>query len=264
MVIRLSNIVIRRVYLEDIMNAMTNQVISNNTPPQFWQQVSMELFSNVMELHEQIEAFFSLRSHDEGFPAILVFCIYTCGSLAYYLSRWPQLCPHFSKRGAHILERSMEILQMMSGAWPVAMRWQQALTRVVQRPIAHIAGNLAAQGPSPEQYSDLPPKETDRPKTSPSQTRPSQAPNLDVLVNVAVQNEPGPQIPKNNYMHNNSQQPQPQQPQQQQPQQGYIDMGYPAPNQFVTPIMFPNDDFEMELNAFLQGGDATVFWNGLG
>lgn len=63
---------------------------ANSTRAKFWENMSYELFSNVLGLYEQIDAFFSHRSSDEGFPAMIVFCVYICGSLASYLWKWPQ------------------------------------------------------------------------------------------------------------------------------------------------------------------------------
>lgn len=257
MVIRLSNIVIRRNYLEDIMSAKANPSNDLAEPQNFWDQMSIDLFTNVLELHEQVDAFFSLRSNDEGFPAMIVFCVYTCGSLAYYLANWPRLCPSLAVRGPAILDRSMEVLKGLSGAWPLAMRWQQALTRVVQRPAVPDPGNLNAQGPPSEQYADLPSDHethTQIPLQQQQQqpkARPSSSANLDLLVNAAVQNDTHNQAPK---------------VMPPTPQHAYLNVNYNSvpQQQYMSPSAFAADDFEAELNAFLQGGEAAAFWNGVG
>lgn len=247
MVLRLSNIVVRRIYLEDIMNAKTNQS-DDGAPPAFWDQMSMDLFTNVLELHEQVDAFFSLRSHDEGFPAMIVFSVYTCGSLAYYLSRWPQLCPPLMSRSSIILDRSMEVLKTLSGAWPLAMRWQQALTRVALRNTAIGTGDLHSEGPPAEQYGEMPvPKSEPERQQHRPMSRPSASANLELLINAAVQNDAQSQMP-------NQLAPNP------GPQQGYLNVEYSS-QPYLSPSAFAADDFETELYVFLQGGEASAFWN---
>lgn len=73
----------------------------------YWETMSHELFHEVVTLYEQIDAFMSQRSPDEGFPTEIVsknppfgmarevdvsevFFVYICGSLSCYLSKWPR------------------------------------------------------------------------------------------------------------------------------------------------------------------------------
>ena len=252
MIIRLSNIVIRRPYLEDMISVKVGQ--SNNLAPRdFWKQMSIDLFNNILELHEQIEAFISLRSQDEGFPAIILFCIYTCGSLSYYLVNWPSLCPTLATKGPIILNRSMEVLKGLSGAWPLAMRWQQALSRFVQVPKRSESGNLNTQGPPQEQYADLPPDQETGRSSSPAKPQTlSSAANLDLLVNAAVQNDQQHKIHSSTSTNLYQQ------------QQSYLNIQYNNNPEYLSPTAFAADDFESELNAFLQGGEAAPLWNGAG
>jgi hypothetical protein len=81
MSLQLSNIVVRRVHLEEILASL----ISESAQTKFWEDMSYELFSNVFILYEQIDAFFSHPSSEEGFPAMIVFCVYIAGSLSTYL-----------------------------------------------------------------------------------------------------------------------------------------------------------------------------------
>ncbi|CAK7232361.1 hypothetical protein SCUCBS95973_008234 [Sporothrix curviconia] len=144
MVLRLSNIVIRRVYLDEMIAALApGRAGSSQSPtlPQTtvesvaaWQRVSYDLFDNVVELHEQVTAYFSMRTSDEGFPAILVFCVYMCGSLASYLWHNPFLCPHVSPVEAE--EMALDTLRILSElytAWPASARWEEVLRRVAVR-----------------------------------------------------------------------------------------------------------------------------------
>lgn len=142
MVVRLSNIVIRRIYLEDLISvstSTTSNATSSPSPQNFWPSVSQSLFANVAELHEQIDAYFSARAPDEGFPAILVFCVYVCGSLASYLWRYPQLCPGRASAAASIALRSLEVLTELQSAWPAAIRWQQGLKQAQAASAANAA-----------------------------------------------------------------------------------------------------------------------------
>ena len=160
MVLRLSNIVIRRVYLDEMIAALAPAgggagagggggggggpgPISVQSPasPQMtaesvaaWQRVSYDLFDNVVELHEQVTAYFSMRTPDEGFPAILVFCVYMCGSLASYLWHNPFLCPHVSPVEAEEMALgTLRILSELYTAWPASARWEEVLRRVAVR-----------------------------------------------------------------------------------------------------------------------------------
>lgn len=160
MVLRVSNIVERRIYLDEILlsansgrgssagGAETTAVSSSNStkttansaapPDGFWRAMSDELFAGVVELHEQIDAFAALRvnnsgrggAHGEGFPAILVFCVYICGSLASYLWRYPQLCPRVAGDAEAISLRCLQVLGDLHRAWPTSTRWQQGLQQI--------------------------------------------------------------------------------------------------------------------------------------
>jgi len=67
-----------------------DQQPSPRSAPVFWEVMSGQLFENVYNLYEQIDAYLPLRSREEGFPPIIVFCAYICGSLATYLWKIPQ------------------------------------------------------------------------------------------------------------------------------------------------------------------------------
>lgn len=135
MVLRVSNIVERRIYLDEILFSVNNphDTISPRTreaPENFWMTMSNELFVNVLELFEQIDAFFATRSQDEGFPAILVFCVYICGSLASYLWRYPQLCPRVADRAEEMSLRCVRVLADLHILWPTSKRWNQGLQQI--------------------------------------------------------------------------------------------------------------------------------------
>lgn len=136
MVLRMSNIVARRIYLDDIITALTSEDSPANgaagettASKDFWLALSHQLFANVLELYEQIDAYFAMRAKDEG-AAILVFCVYICGSLSSYLRNYPQLCTHLASEAAQMAVRCLEILSELQHAWPTAIRWQQGLRQV--------------------------------------------------------------------------------------------------------------------------------------
>lgn len=146
MVLRVSNIVERRIYLDEILSSVNNASADASVSPRtrgapdgFWAAMSDELFANVLELSEQIDAFGATRSRDEGFPAILVFCVYICGSLASYLWRYPQLCPRAAPRAEEVSLRCVAVLGELHRAWPTSTRWNQGL-RQIASPFAGSSG----------------------------------------------------------------------------------------------------------------------------
>lgn len=188
MVLRVSNIVERRIYLDEILLSANSSSSSSSSrgdnnnyagasttavspdsktaaggaaPEGFWRAMSDELFAGVVELHEQIDAFAALRAasagdsrrggaHGEGFPAILVFCVYICGSLASYLWRYPQLCPRVAADAEAISLRCLRVLGDLHRAWPTSTRWQQGLQQIAS-PLSSSSsigggGNVSASG----------------------------------------------------------------------------------------------------------------------
>ena len=127
MMIRLGNILMRRMYLENIKASIPQDSRENDGPSGFWKPVSEELFSNVVELYQQIEASFSMRSQTESYPAILVFPIYVCGSLALNLRQCPQLCLRLADQAAAILTRCLQVIEDLQNTWPMARRWREGL-----------------------------------------------------------------------------------------------------------------------------------------
>ncbi|TPX09842.1 uncharacterized protein E0L32_008864 [Thyridium curvatum] len=162
-VLRLSNIVLRRIYLEDIMAAVEDTTTptsikqqrqdsapTTDAPPEgFWARMSDELFANVRELHEQIDAYFSMRTKGEGFPAILVFCVYICGSLASYLWKNPALCPAQADGAEEMAMTALQVLGELHGAWPTSARWRQGLQQIASAQPAAAPGTPGAGSTSP-------------------------------------------------------------------------------------------------------------------
>ncbi|KAF1809996.1 hypothetical protein P152DRAFT_145483 [Eremomyces bilateralis CBS 781.70] len=132
---RLNNIVLRRTYLKSIVaQLLPSPSRSDPALAKFWEQMSHELFTNVADLYEAIDVWFCLRSADDGFPAMLAFCTYICGSLACYVYKWPRLCPSVASSAAKIVHRSLEVLSTFEDKWPTASEWVDILRKVINRP----------------------------------------------------------------------------------------------------------------------------------
>lgn len=189
MVLRLSNIVSRRVYLDDMLSTLTDEPIDQPLEPStptmanandkaapsyptptsnlrdsflpaapngFWAQVSNELFMNVWQMHEQGDAYFKMRAVDEGFPQILIFCVYMCGSLASYLWRYPALSPQLADRAENMAQRSLEVLSALHAAWPTSSSWQRGLQQIAT-PLTEIGPSDEREMVAPAQQFDIKP-----------------------------------------------------------------------------------------------------------
>lgn len=128
MMLRLSNIISRRVYLQDVKACVTGHNVDDTTR-NFWEGISNELFRTVEELHEQIEASFTMQSqgHNQAYPAILALPVYVCGSLSLNLWRCPALCPALAPKAAQMINRCLQAITELQLAWPMATSWQKGL-----------------------------------------------------------------------------------------------------------------------------------------
>ncbi|KFA56498.1 hypothetical protein S40293_01163 [Stachybotrys chartarum IBT 40293] len=134
MVLGLSNIILRRSYLQDILSNRNYESPAERPDiTEAWPTVADQLFNNMLKLHEQITAFFEYRSADQGYPALIVFCVYVCGSLANHLRLQPQVCPRFAPQAMQILQVSIKGLSELQSAWPLARRWYVALCKASER-----------------------------------------------------------------------------------------------------------------------------------
>lgn len=131
MMLRLSNIIVRRMYLQDIKACVTGHNVDDTTR-NFWEGVSNELFRTVEELFEQIEASFTMQSqgHAQVYPAILALPVYVCGSLSFNLWRCPALCPALAPEAAQMINRCLQAITELQLAWPMATSWQKGLQHV--------------------------------------------------------------------------------------------------------------------------------------
>lgn len=61
---------------------------------QYWAEMSLELFSNVRTLYEQIDTQFKARTNENGRGVqMMAFSVYSCGFFACYLCKYPNSKP---------------------------------------------------------------------------------------------------------------------------------------------------------------------------
>ncbi|KAH7025681.1 uncharacterized protein B0I36DRAFT_413931, partial [Microdochium trichocladiopsis] len=129
---RLNNIILRRAYLDDLLNHTSQEqqpplaICSpgSGAPPHgFWEAFSRDLFVNSWRLFEAIDFWYELRAADDGYPAMLALCIYACGSTAHCLIKWPQLFPDYASSAKNVAKKSMEMLLTFEKKWSTVSRW---------------------------------------------------------------------------------------------------------------------------------------------
>ncbi|KAK4125029.1 hypothetical protein N657DRAFT_570301 [Parathielavia appendiculata] len=128
MITRLCNIVIRKAYLQDIISHDK----SNPDMTAFWGDMARKLFWNVNMLYEQIETHYADKSPEEGLGAqMAAFCVYTCGFLACYACKFPDICPDpsITRNAPMMVQRILNILAESKQIWPLAARWYDHLER---------------------------------------------------------------------------------------------------------------------------------------
>ncbi|WVF73223.1 hypothetical protein IAT40_008042 [Kwoniella sp. CBS 6097] len=128
LITRLSNIVIRRMHLSAMANAIDPEGASerNYESHDFWKQMANEMVWNSEQLLSQVETFFGMRS---------VFGVYMCGNVFSYLWRWPELCLSRASMAQSCYRRCIDILAQLADSWPLASRWHLALQSTDQRPV---------------------------------------------------------------------------------------------------------------------------------
>jgi hypothetical protein len=78
-----------------------------------------------------------MRRADDGFPTMLAFCAYTCGSIISYLCRWPRLCPQLCTSADKAFSGTLNALSTFAGKWPLASEWVDLLESVAQEGREH-------------------------------------------------------------------------------------------------------------------------------
>ncbi|KAL7421103.1 hypothetical protein Q5752_003987 [Cryptotrichosporon argae] len=135
LIVRLSHIVIRRVYLSSMAAAVDADVAADSgaaatgmdETKRFWRQMAVDMVENSAMLLDHCETVFRMRSPKLGFPPIQVFGVFMCGNVFSYLWKWPELCPARAATAAPHFYRCVEILAELSDSWPLAAHWHAAL-----------------------------------------------------------------------------------------------------------------------------------------
>ncbi|WVW85959.1 hypothetical protein I302_107997 [Kwoniella bestiolae CBS 10118] len=137
LITRLSNIVIRRLYLPSMAAAIDPDGPTEGSleSRHFWQTMANDMIMNSEQLLSQVETFFSMRSVHLGFPPIMVFGVYMCGNVWSYLRKWPELCLGRANTAERSYERCVEILSQLSDSWPLASTWHVALKSASTGPV---------------------------------------------------------------------------------------------------------------------------------
>ncbi|KAI8252538.1 putative transcriptional regulatory protein [Colletotrichum sp. SAR 10_98] len=164
MITKLCNIVLRRAYLDNIIKTDEKDTQRRS----FFSQMSDDLFRNVRELYEQVDAQFSVRSSEEGVGAQMAsFCVYSCGLFSTYMVKYKNICSDKSivAQAPNMLQRCMSILIESKQTWPLASRWLESLERFSRDPKAAAYSSMAdgllppelQQHFSPTMYAQAPP-----------------------------------------------------------------------------------------------------------
>ncbi|KYK57950.1 hypothetical protein DCS_04963 [Drechmeria coniospora] len=128
MMTRLCNIVLRRPYLMDVIKPDRR----DGSKQAFFASLSKQLFRDVRQLYEQVDAQFTDRTPDESVGAqIAAFCVYSCGLFSTYICKYPHICQDdaLARSGPVMLQRVITILRECKEVWPLAARWVEALEK---------------------------------------------------------------------------------------------------------------------------------------
>ncbi|KJZ72576.1 hypothetical protein HIM_08100 [Hirsutella minnesotensis 3608] len=183
MMTRLCNIVLRRPYLTDVIKPDPK----NREKQAFFLDLSKELFRNVRQLYEQVDAQFTDRTPDESVGAqIAAFCVYSCGLFSTYICKYPHICQDstLAQNGPVMLQRIITILRECKEVWPLAARWVEALEKSFLDPQGE---GLTTEGSMDEgrdpvphairQMVPLPPPTTIAPSSAPTPPHISHTPS---------------------------------------------------------------------------------------
>ncbi|KAM4065330.1 fungal specific transcription factor [Hirsutella rhossiliensis] len=174
MMTRICNIVLRRPYLIDVIKPDTK----NREKQAFFSDLSKDLFRDVRQLYEQVDAQFTDRTPDESVGAqIAAFCVYSCGLFSTYICKYPHICQDtaLAQDGPAMLQRIITILRECKEVWPLAARWVEALERFSMDPQSEA---LAAEGSMDDGKDPVPHAIRPFPVTAPTPPQVSHTPSL--------------------------------------------------------------------------------------
>ncbi|PHH70123.1 hypothetical protein CDD82_7331 [Ophiocordyceps australis] len=188
MMTRLCNIVLRRPYLIDVIKPDAK----DDQKQAFFSGLSRELFRNVRQLYEQVDAQFTDRSPDESVGAqIAAFCVYSCGLFSTYICKYPHICQDaaLAQDGPIMLQRTITILSECKEVWPLAARWVEALEKSLDPQL----DTFTTEGGSMDDGKDPVPRAIRQMPLAASTTTPPQGHHATALPDNAVLPKPGSQ-----------------------------------------------------------------------
>ncbi|KAK4043803.1 hypothetical protein C8A01DRAFT_12763 [Parachaetomium inaequale] len=255
MITRLCNIVTRKAYLHE----MISHDKSDPDLTAFWADMAHKLFWNVNILYEQIETHYADKSPDEGPGAqMAAFCVYTCGFLACYPCKFPNICsdPSIARNAPMMVQRILNILAESKNIWPLASRWYDHLEKFYNSQNAMTVGAEGSMADSREPIPHVLHPTPNPPTVKPIQPRivapapdekngaPPQSPNMSMLT-LQQQQQPTPTVyttdPNLRLSVSQQQPPPPNLPPQQQQQQVALAHGQ-APQQATSGGARPTTD----------------------
>ncbi|KAK7946543.1 uncharacterized protein PG986_010864 [Apiospora aurea] len=130
--LRLSNIVLRKAYLGDMIRSLKGH--RSGLEVHILHTITNELFDNVYRLYQQICAQFddADRPLEEMVGSqMAAFCVYSCGLLVSYLVKYPGLYqnpkPKTDETPKEMYDRIIGILEEAQAIWPLASSWLTGL-----------------------------------------------------------------------------------------------------------------------------------------
>ncbi|KAK8005188.1 hypothetical protein PG990_011225 [Apiospora arundinis] len=129
--LRLSNIVLRKAYLGDMIRLLKNP---HGPEARILRAIAKELFDNVYQLYAQIHAQFNDmdRPLEEMVGSqMAAFCVYSCGLLISYLVKFPKLYQSDMKKDTptprEMYAYIIDVLEKAQAIWPLASSWLAGL-----------------------------------------------------------------------------------------------------------------------------------------
>lgn len=163
--LRLCNIVLRKTYMDEIIHATRSN--PRDQTVRMYRQMGEELVENVRMLYEQVDA-----QYVEGRPSeervghqIATFNVYSCGLLAAYMHKFPQLDPRrhpdeVRMEGKRMYERMVTLLEEAQTIWSLASSWLAGLRKWFDDPNTNrisFEGGTMTDGQDPQPHALLHP-----------------------------------------------------------------------------------------------------------
>ncbi|KAH6651822.1 hypothetical protein BKA67DRAFT_537674 [Truncatella angustata] len=132
--LRLCNIVLRKAYMDEMIHAIRGNPRDQNV--HMYRKMGGELVENVRMLYEQVDAQYAndRPSEEKVGSQMATFCVYSCGLLAAYMHKFPQLDPRrhpdeVRMEGKRMYERTTMLLEEAQTIWSLASSWLVGLRK---------------------------------------------------------------------------------------------------------------------------------------